>query len=179
MLTPPARVAISAASTSVRRGLAALLRSSPSFVLVDSEPDAVLVELEEGESLDPRQAGWLLVLCDRAPEPAELARVRGWLPRDREDEDLLVALEAVCRGMTVMLPGASEVRETPESILTTRELEVLRLMAEGLPNKELSARLSISEHTVKFHLSSIFTKLDANSRTEAVTAGIRRGLILI
>lgn len=178
MLTPPARVAVRAASASVRRGLAALVRSSSSFRLVDSEPDVMLVELEEDESLGQPDAP-ALVLCDRAPEPAELARAQGWLPRDRDDEDLLVALEAVCRGMSVALPRPSEPRPAVESILTVRELEVLRLMAEGLANKEISARLGISEHTVKFHLSSIFTRLDANSRTEAVTAGIRRGLIPI
>jgi DNA-binding NarL/FixJ family response regulator len=63
--------------------------------------------------------------------------------------------------------------------LTPREIEVLRLMAEGLANKELASRLAISEHTVKFHVSSILGKLGAASRTEAVTLGIRRGLVLL
>lgn len=175
MLSPPARVAVSAASASARRGLAALVQSGASFELVESDPDVLLVELEGGEVLG-RFEGLVLVLSDRAPEPLEAASVRGWLPRDLDEEDVLVALEAVARGLVVGFPG--QPAESPP-ILTGRELEVLRLIADGLANKEISARLGISEHTVKFHLGSIFMKLDANSRTEAVTAGIRRGLILV
>ena len=63
--------------------------------------------------------------------------------------------------------------------LTPRESEVLRLLAEGLPNKEMARTLEISEHTVKFHLAAIFGKLRATSRTEAVAIGIRRGLVMI
>jgi two-component system, NarL family, response regulator YdfI len=64
-------------------------------------------------------------------------------------------------------------------VLTRRETEILRMIAEGLGNKQIAWQLKISEHTVKFHISSIFNKLDVSSRTEAVTAGIRRGLILV
>ncbi len=63
--------------------------------------------------------------------------------------------------------------------LTPREVEVLGMLAEGLGNKEIASCLMISEHTVKFHVSSIFAKLGASSRTEAVTQGIRRGLIML
>jgi DNA-binding CsgD family transcriptional regulator len=63
--------------------------------------------------------------------------------------------------------------------LTPREIEVLGMLAEGLGNKSVARRLSISEHTVKFHVSSIFTKLNAKSRTEAVTLGARLGLIML
>jgi DNA-binding NarL/FixJ family response regulator len=63
--------------------------------------------------------------------------------------------------------------------LTAREFEVLRLVSMGLGNKEIAARLAISEHTAKFHISSILSKLHAASRTEAVSLGIRRGLIPI
>ena len=68
------------------------------------------------------------------------------------------------------MPGASET-------LTPRELEVLRLLSEGLGNKMISRRLGISEHTVKFHVGAIMAKLNAGSRTEAVTVAARRGLI--
>jgi DNA-binding NarL/FixJ family response regulator len=67
----------------------------------------------------------------------------------------------------------------PAQALTPREIQVLGMLAEGLGNKEIAWRLHISEHTVKFHIASIFNKLDANSRTEAVTLGIRLGLIVI
>ena len=63
--------------------------------------------------------------------------------------------------------------------LTNREIEVLGMIAEGLGNKTIAYRLGISEHTVKFHIASIFGKLGANSRTEAVTVALRRGLILL
>jgi DNA-binding NarL/FixJ family response regulator len=63
--------------------------------------------------------------------------------------------------------------------LTPRETEVLQLLAEGLPNKEIARMLEISEHTVKFHLSAVFGKLRATSRTEAVAIGIRRGLVMV
>ena len=63
--------------------------------------------------------------------------------------------------------------------LTRRELEVLQMLAAGLSNKEIAARLNISDHTVKFHVASILGKLGAGSRTEAVSLGIRRGLVLL
>ena len=74
-----------------------------------------------------------------------------------------------------------DVRDNGESFedLTPREIEVLRLLARGFGNKEIAARLGISEHTAKFHISSIIGKLDVSSRTEAVTQGLRRGLILL
>lgn len=75
-------------------------------------------------------------------------------------------------------PVQSDSAEFVEA-LTSREQEVLRLVSEGLGNKEIGGRLNISEHTVKFHISSILGKLGASSRAEAVSQGIRRGLITI
>ncbi len=63
--------------------------------------------------------------------------------------------------------------------LTRREVEVLGMVAAGLANREIASRLGVSEHTIKFHISSILGKLGASSRTEAVTCGIKRGLILL
>jgi DNA-binding NarL/FixJ family response regulator len=63
--------------------------------------------------------------------------------------------------------------------LTPRELEVINLIAEGLPNKTIAGRLGISEHTVKFHVNAILTKLGAQSRTEAVVRATRMGLIAL
>ena len=69
--------------------------------------------------------------------------------------------------------------DTGGAPLTPRELEVLRMMADGAANKEIAWKLAISEHTVKFHVASVMGKLNASSRTEAVTRGLRRGLILM
>jgi DNA-binding NarL/FixJ family response regulator len=75
-------------------------------------------------------------------------------------------------------PLSSPIRELPEP-LTPREREVLQMISTGLGNKEIAGRLSISEHTVKFHVASILGKLGASSRTEAVSIGIRHGLVLL
>jgi two-component system, NarL family, response regulator YdfI len=75
--------------------------------------------------------------------------------------------------------GPQEEDGLPGEPLTEREVQVLGMLAEGLGNKIIAARLDISEHTVKFHVSSILAKLGADSRTEAVTRGVREGLIMI
>ena len=66
-----------------------------------------------------------------------------------------------------------------EEHLTRRELEVLEVLAEGLSNRAIASRLGISEHTVKFHVASIFAKLGAENRTDAVRRGVRQGLITL
>jgi DNA-binding NarL/FixJ family response regulator len=73
-------------------------------------------------------------------------------------------------------PG-SALNEWIDAELTPRELEVLELLAEGLPNKAIGTRLSISDQTVKFHVASIISKLGASNRTDAVRLAVRRGLI--
>jgi DNA-binding NarL/FixJ family response regulator len=117
----------------------------------------------------------------------------GALPRDAGTEEIIAATVAVASGLTVLdrrlaadalgaiIPPrvASEVAPTSEESLTARESEVLQLLAQGIPNKQIAQRLRISEHTVKFHVSSIMTKLGAASRTEAVTTAARRGLLLL
>ena len=76
-------------------------------------------------------------------------------------------------------PGRQSELDPSGQILTPREIEVLRMIAEGLGNKEIASRLRISDHTVKFHISSIFAKLGVSSRTEAVIVGIRQGLVMV
>ena len=82
-------------------------------------------------------------------------------------------------GSRPVAPHQTELAAGAGEPLTPRERDVLQLMAEGLPNKLIAARLSISEHTAKFHVSAIMTKLGAASRTEAVTIGARRGLLIL
>ena len=74
-------------------------------------------------------------------------------------------------------PAAMREVERPVESLTAREREVLVLVADGLHNREIAARLGVSEHTVKFHLGAVFGKLGASTRTEAVHKGIRLGLV--
>lgn len=172
-------------------------------LLSDAAPDVVLID-STGEpfesTLESIQASGLasdvsvVVLGDgmtpAASAEALRAGVRAALPGDISPEQLVGALEAVASGLAVLHPSQSievipagaaparAVEEVAES-LTRRELEVLQMLAAGLSNKEVAARLNISEHTAKFHVASILGKLGAGSRTEAVSLGIRRGLVLL
>ena len=130
-------------------------------------------------------------------ELAHLAGERGLafgaLRRDATPEEIAAALSAVAGGLitldrrlaTLLLQPALPVMSAPEPLtgpeepLTARELEVLQLLAQGLPNKIIATRLHITEHTAKFHVSSILMKLGAASRTEAVTTAARRGLLML
>jgi DNA-binding NarL/FixJ family response regulator len=117
------------------------------------------------------------------------AGARAVLPADAAPAEIVAAVEAAASGLVVLHPDVLEsiaqavaapaAAASPGQSLTPREAEVLAMLAEGLGNKEIAWRLKISEHTVKFHVSSIFAKLGASSRTEAVTLGVRRGLIFI
>lgn len=119
----------------------------------------------------------LLFDADAVPVSSEFAAV---LPEDASAEEIAGALHAAAAGLVVMrradAPRAAAARDTS---LTPREIEVLRMLADGLPNKIIAYRLGISEHTVKFHVTSILGRLNAASRAEAVAIGIRRGLILL
>ena len=111
---------------------------------------------------------------------------KGFLPRLIDADEIVTAVDAVMAGLIVIHPELATRNETNVAItplsqssvyLTPRETEVLQLLGTGLDNKAIASRLMISKHTVKFHVSSIFSKLDVSSRTEAVTLGLQRGLI--
>jgi len=171
--------------------------------LVDVEPDVVLVEaaadaqeellnvLEDAEVAQE----YPVILLSEQPKTAWLSKalragVRGVLPPDVAAEQLRAALEAAAAGLVVIHPseldtvlsasiGPSAPLDELLEPLTRREREVLQMLAAGLANKEIAARLEISDHTVKFHVASILGKLGASTRTEAVSAGIRRGLVML
>jgi DNA-binding NarL/FixJ family response regulator len=165
----------------------------------EQHPDAILAVLETADQELPSELLQIalntpVVLMASDPAPAWLPDairqgVRGILRRDAPPAEILAALEAAANGL-IALPAdmvqelipAHSLTQAPapgDEPLTPRELEILRMLADGLPNKMIAARLDISEHTVKFHVASIMGKLRAQSRTEAVTAGLRRGLILL
>jgi len=118
------------------------------------------------------------------------AGIRAVLPSGLPTDQLAAALQAVASGLVVLHPAevqaafpvaappSQPLAELPEP-LTRREREVLQMLAAGLANKEIAARLNISEHTAKFHVAAILGKLGAATRTEAVALGIRRGLVLL
>ena len=128
-------------------------------------------------------------------------RPLGWLRLDAPPSEIAAAIRALQAGLTVLDPlyfshtythgrslpdGSTSLSSIAEEIqgldfepLTRRETDVLELLAQGLANKEIARRLIISEHTVKYHISSIYSKFGVNNRTEAVRQGIRAGLVVI
>ena len=201
------RVLVVAQDSLARTGLATLLRQQRGCDVVgqiaaDGEvsagievylPDAVVWDLgwdlasglEQLSSLPESAPPVLALVADAADAPqAWSAGARGILRRDSDAATLFSALQAVASGLGVFDPnvpglgppvGNPVVGQTPG--LTPREQETLLLLADGLPNKTIASRLSISEHTVKFHVNSILSKLGAQSRTEAVARATRLGLI--
>jgi two-component system, NarL family, response regulator YdfI len=130
---------------------------------------------------------FLVVCCvEHATRSAVFSMLRagiaGVIPLELGSHEFNSALQAVHNGLQVVHKSFTE-ENKPSAIdaehLTDREQEILGLMAEGLANKEISIRMAISENTVKFHISSVLGKLSASSRTEAVSIGIRRGLLAI
>src|SRR5579862_2593638 len=162
-------------------------------VLIDAAGKSMEELLEELRDSDWRRETATVVLTDgvtgSALNAALRAGVAGILPANAGGDLLVAGIAAVKSGLLVVHPeqfaaartASIEVEEAPGLLeaLTTREREVLRMLAEGLANKEIASRLAISEHTVKFHVASIFGKLGAASRAEAVAIGMRRGLILL
>ena len=126
-----------------------------------------------------------LLLSDEQLNVRELSRsfqVWGILPTDASAEELTAAVHALSQGLIVgtsTLLFESESEPISHGPLTDRESEVLGLLAKGLANKQIAVALGISEHTVKFHVSSIYTKLNVTNRTEAVREGLRGGWIAL
>jgi two-component system, NarL family, response regulator YdfI len=198
------RVLVLAQSPVARAGLESLLRSSGKVEVIGSvanwadhageDPDVILADWENGEELSSEitdgapEAAWVVMADDPGLSGvAEALRsgIRAVLPRHSGASQIVAAIEAAAAGFVVLQPGDLDgllVSPQPASLaepLTPREIEVLGMLAEGQSNKGIAHRLSISEHTVKFHVTSILGKLNAGSRTEAVTQGIRQGLIML
>jgi NarL family two-component system response regulator YdfI len=143
----------------------------------------------------PSGTGAVALIDDPDPvwvQSALKASINAVISSDATSDEMQLALQAAEAGFVLLHPTSvrgllhdgplsnthTDTEELVED-LTTRESEVLRLVSIGLGNKAIAVRLAISDHTVKFHISSILSKLQAASRTEAVSLGIRRGLIPI
>lgn len=120
------------------------------------------------------------------------AGVKGILSQTSASEEIIAAIEAVAAGLVVLHPEVLNNLQLQKETnlyekvdinrirtLTPREIQVLQMLISGLSNKAVAQQLHISEHTVKFHISSIFQKLDVSTRTEAVAVGVRLGLIML
>jgi two-component system, NarL family, response regulator YdfI len=163
----------------------------PDVLLIDVAREPVSAALSDLAGLPRPPATIVLTGDERLVWTPEMLRagVRAVLPRHVTATEIAAAIDAVSAGLLVLHPDAAETprvramarpaRAERGERLTAREAEVLGMVAEGLGNKIIAARLGVSTHTVKFHVASIFEKLGAGTRTEAVTIGLRRGLIMI
>jgi DNA-binding NarL/FixJ family response regulator len=198
-------IAIMASGPARRAWLERMLRRETSFhiaatagtfpllrsMLSESVADVVVVDLilDQPET----NAEWLIELFDLASlivlgsdvdqsifNSILHAESGGLLRSDASAEQIVRAIHAVYAGLLVLDGSVVPRSETEHDLreqLTPREIDVLRLLAEGLANREIANRLDISEHTIKFHIRSVMGKLGASTRTEAVTRGFRTGLI--
>ena len=144
--------------------------------------------LEELRGLDPTGPPVVAIVADDADAREALtAGARGALSRNADGDRLAAALRAVVLGLIVLDEAfaADALREAPTAALelaeplTPRELEVLQLLAQGLPNKVIAQRLGISDHTAKFHVNAILGKLGVQSRSEAIVQAVRLGLVVL
>jgi NarL family two-component system response regulator YdfI len=169
--------------------------------LENLDPDVVILHLESSADesrlfgLDPPEIPLrpaFVILTDNAEIfPLDALRsADAVLPLGAKAEEIIATIDASSAGLVVFhrdvfnslllsLVGGEQPIDPSDRILTPRETEVLRMIADGLGNKEIASRLGISDHTVKFHISAILAKLGASNRAEAVTLGIREGLIMV
>jgi DNA-binding CsgD family transcriptional regulator len=190
------RIAILASTSERARQFAALLAEDDRLEIVDARAwsgrfvdiraDVVLaVGVAFANVADLRSP--VVLLAENVHNPAR--NVRAVLPVSASLPEISAAIEAAAQDLTVLTADQASrwipvnephlETENPVEHLTARELQVLRMLADGTANKDIAMALAISEHTVKFHVAQIFAKLNAGSRTEAVAIGIRRGLIAI
>jgi DNA-binding NarL/FixJ family response regulator len=171
---------------------AAGVRVEADVLLIDpgTQPTEVVLRVLPQTPQLPR-----VVLADDLMRAAFMRLLRGGvrsvLPRDASADEIAAAIEAVAAGLIVLHPSAPplsvistrgarrDARDTGTDPLTPRELEILAMMAEGMGNRAIAQHLGISTHTVKFHIAAILDKLNARSRTEAVTTGMRLGLLMV
>lgn len=191
-------VLVAAGSLVVRAGLKTLVEQMSGFEVCGSVGSTGLAEraLELGPGVilwhvSPEEdaAATLHFMRDQpvvlltSGSPLDLIRAgaRGVLPPHASESQIAAALQAASADLVVTTPEAIAAPPAPHgtSLLTARETEVLRMIAEGLANKEIAYRLGISEHTVKFHVSALLGKLGAGSRAEAIGLGIRQGAIML
>jgi DNA-binding NarL/FixJ family response regulator len=180
----------------VREGISGVLASVGIEVVLDAA-DADVALLDAGSDADRAEERLEAIEDIAAPvvalvPSADLARVavalgaRGVVERRVDATRLEAALRAVRAGLAIVDAAFTDTLllvesepETPPTDLTAREREVLELLAAGLSNRAIGERLSISEHTAKFHVNAIRQKLGASTRTEAVVRAARLGLILL
>jgi DNA-binding NarL/FixJ family response regulator len=187
-------VLVVARTPALRAGLRSMLAGEGIRVVGESAEladhpatDVVLLAGEMPEELEVGEETSPVLLSDDESAAAVLQELSsgGWalVSPDAPAEELRAAVVAAARGLAAVsreLAGTLAERRAVEELdepLTPRETEVLGLLSRGLSNRAIAQELHLSEHTVKFHVSSIYAKLGAASRTEAVSRGARYGLV--
>ena len=194
-------VLIVAPSPALRAGLRSLLFSDDEIKIIGeangwnnsidetNEADVIIASASStsfpDDEVGATSSASILILSDDPLNVREMTRsqsIWGVLPLDASADELLAAIHALSQGLIVgerSLLFATEEETLVNSPLTDRETEVLTLLSKGLANKQIAIALGISEHTIKFHVSSICTKLNVTNRTEAVHEGLRGGWIAL
>jgi DNA-binding NarL/FixJ family response regulator len=194
-------VAITAGSDALRAQIQRLARRAGARVVLDSAKFQILLLAIDASTvlpssipalglLAPAAADVCVIWCGGTPGRSVIsqllrAAVAGIVSIDIQSHQFQAALGAIKSGLQVVDPRLLHEEAVEENVsygaeeLTEREQEVLAMMGEGLSNKEISSRMAISTHTVKFHISSILGKLGAASRTEAVSIGVKSGRLTI
>jgi len=193
------RVFIAAENEAEGRILRRTFEEAPGFVVVgvtatsSSEAsqsasfDVVIIQSRQVLRPAPfpgAQVPILYLLSDESSQPKEWTGRNAALSRNASAPQIRAAAMAVAAGLQIVRTNGSAAAENESELafvepLTDRELRVLNLVADGLSNPQIARLLGISRNTVKFHVSSIISKLGATSRTEAVTIGVKRGLIIL
>ena len=175
--------------------LAVALPSTLLFRVQGDHPDVIVIAAGESFLAGSSQRSALQEVFSDVPtvllaaqansamvRSAARLKIYSVVPMAASTQQIVAAISATVAGFAVTVPrapaGPLERMRYAEN-LTAREVEVLRLMARGYRNKQLATLLNISEHTAKFHVSSVLAKLGARTRTEAVTIGMTRGLVAI
>ena len=187
------RVSLSLQYPALEAGVRALLGDDPEISIVHDDTEAADVQVLTSAAFtrmaelplieDRLQA--VLVLGAEGLDLQRMWRMSmpwGVLPSDVTAEELCAAVRAVAAGLVVGTPRLLTISGEPgheRGPLTEREIQILGLLSTGLANKQVAAELGISEHTVKFHVSSVYTKLNVGNRAEAVREGLRRGWIAL
>jgi len=193
---PEVEVVGSAVDLDSAAGLLSEPEAEPDVIVVDASRDYGATSANLSGCPSDIGADIPVVVLASSDNPAagsDLLRqgARSVLPAGITHNELIAALHAVTSGLIVLHPSTitavshaavNTSRTAPEEWiepLTKREKEVLQMLAAGLGNKEIAAKLNISDHTAKFHVGSILGKLGVSTRAEAVAMGIRRGLVLL
>lgn len=167
-------------------GLAQIQATQPDVVLLDLRMPGMsgveVMQQARGLGLATRFLVLTTYDTDEYIGPALTAGAQGYMLKDSSPEELLRAIRTLMQGRAALEPGVAarllaRVSGPASDELSARELEVLRLLVRGESNKAIAATLNLSENTIKTHLSRIFEKLGARSRTEAATLAMQRGLV--